>query len=236
LNDRSPLDRFVRVSRTFGFVVAIKVAYSKIRGWLCPALALPEAPIYNAKHREVSILLSTAELGAATLDGVVDVLAGRGGLDWEVCICERSPADPETARTLARLRGTRPWIRIVTTDRTVDDATAARWTVEQATGQFVALVAPGYMPDADAIARLLARLHNDPGIDAAVLVETDGGSGTPPSRGAGTDCRLLLQRKSGYLAALPERWLFTAPALARDLDETGVPTAYMAVSESAVLG
>ncbi len=102
MNDRSPLDRFVRVSRTFGFVVAIKVAYSKIRGWLCPALALPEAPIYNAKHREVSILLSTAELGAATLDGVVDVLAGRSGLDWEVCICERSPAEPETARTLAR--------------------------------------------------------------------------------------------------------------------------------------
>ncbi|MGH6852020.1 MAG: hypothetical protein ACREDJ_02250, partial [Methylocella sp.] len=58
-------------------------------------------------------------------------------------------------------------------DESVDDATAARWTVEQATGQFVALVAPGYTPKAGGIARLLARLRNDPGIDAAVLAGTD---------------------------------------------------------------
>ena len=77
------------------------------------------------------------------------------------------------ASALARLRGTQPWIRIVTADESIDDATAARWTVEQATGQFVALVGPGYAPEADAIARLLVRLHNDPGIDAAVLVGKD---------------------------------------------------------------
>ena len=82
------------------------------------------------------------------------------------------------ARTLARIRGTQPWIRIVTTDKSVDDATAARWTVEQATGQFVALVAPGYTPDAGAITRLLARLHNDSGIDAAVLIGTEEGGPT----------------------------------------------------------
>jgi hypothetical protein len=235
LNDLSLLRRFVTVSRDFGFVIAMRVAYSKVRGKLWPALALPDAPVHNARHREVSVLLSTAEQGAATLDAVVEVLAGRGGLDWEVCICERSPVEPEMARALARFRGTQPWIRIVTTDESVDDATAAQWTLEQATGQFVAFVAPGYTPEADAIARLLARLHNDSGIDAAVLVGTDSGSGSPPSSIPWADCCLLLQRKSGYLAALPGRWPLTAPALAKDLDVAGVPTAYMAAWESEVL-
>lgn len=235
MNDRSPLSRFVKVSRDFGLVVAMRVAYSKVRGRLCPALALPDPPVYNAMHREVSVLLCTAEQRAATLDAVVDGLAGRGGLDWEVCICERSPVEPEMARALARFRGTQPWIRIVTTDESVDDATAARWTVEQATGQFVALVAPGYTPEANAIARLLARLYYDPGIDAAGLVATDSGSYGPPSSVPWADCSLLLQRKTGYLAALPGRWPLTAPALAKNLDEVGVPTAYMAAWESKVL-
>ena len=227
MSDRSPLRRFVTVSRDFGFAVAMRVAYSKLRGWLYPALALPEPPIYDTRHRDLSFLLTTAEQGAATLDGVVEVIAGWGGLDWEVCICERAPAEPETAHAVARLRGTQPWIRIVTTDEGVDNATAARWTVEQATGQFVALVASGYTPDADAIARLLARLYDDSAIDAAMLVGADSGSGNPPRW---ADCRLLLQRKSGYLAALPGRWPLTAPALAKALDEAGVPAAYLAAS------
>ena len=231
MNGRSPLHRFVTVSRGFGFVIAMRVAFSKVRGRLCPALALPDAPVHNARRREVSVLLCTVEHGAATLDAVFEGLAGRGGLDWEVCICERSPVEPEMARALVRVRGTQPWIRIVTTDESVDDATAARWTVEQATGQFVALVAPGYTPEADAIARLLARLHNDSGTDAAVLVGTDSGSDSPPSSVPWADCRLLLQRKSGYLAALPGRWPLTAPALAQDLDEAGVPTAYLVARE-----
>jgi hypothetical protein len=46
------------------------------------------------------------------------------------------------------------------------------------------------------------------------------------------DSRLLVQRKSGYLAALKGRWLLTAQAVAKDLDEAGVPTAYMAAWES----
>jgi len=227
LNDRSPLRRFVTVSRDFGFVVAMRVVYSKVRGKLWPALALPDAPVYNAKHREVSVLFGTVGQDAATLNAVIQVLAARCGLDWEVCICERSPVEPQMARALARFRGTQPWIRIVTTDQSVNDATAARWTVEQATGQFVALVAPGYTPDADAIGRLLSRLHNDSGIDAAVLIGTDSSSGCPPSRIPWADCRLLLQRKSGYLAALPGRGVLTAPALAKDLNAAGVPTAYM---------
>ena len=120
----------------------------------------------------------------------------------------------------------------MTADETVDDATAARWTVEQATGQFVALAAPGYTPKSGAIARLLARMHDDAGIDAAALAGMDSGSGSPPSLVPWADCRLLLQRKSGYLAALGGRWHLTAPALAKDLDEAGVQTAYMAAWES----
>jgi hypothetical protein len=205
----------------------MRVAYSKLRGRLCPALALPEAPLYNAPHREVSFLLGTAGQGAATLDAVVEVLAGRGSLGWEVCICERSPVEQEMAGSLARVRGTQPWIRIVTADESVDDVTAARWTVEQATGQFVALVARGYAPKADVIARLLARLQNDAGIDAAVLVRADRDSSGPPSFDASADCCLLLQRKSGYLAAHKGRWHLAAQALAKDLDEAGVPTAYV---------
>jgi hypothetical protein len=234
LNGCSPLRRFVAVSRDFGFAVAMRAAYSKVRGRLCPALALPDAPVYNTRHREVSVLLNTAEQGAATLDAVVEVLAERGGLGFEVCICERSPVEPQMARTLARIRGTQPWIRIVTTDESVDDATAARWTVEQATGKFVALVAPGYTLEAGAIARLLARLRNDAGIDAAALVGTDSGSGSPPSLVPWSDCCLLLQRKSEYLAALGGRWLLTAPALAKDLDEAGVQTAYVPAREGEV--
>ncbi|MGH6846521.1 MAG: hypothetical protein ACREC0_03490 [Methylocella sp.] len=228
MKDRLPLRRFVTVCSNFGFAVAMRVAYSKVRGRLCPALALPDAPVYNARQREVSVLLSTAGQDSATLDAVVEVLAGRGGLDFEVCICERSPVGPEMARALARFRGTQPWIRIVTADESVGDATAARWTVEQATGKFVALVAQGYTLEAGAITRLLARLHDDAGIDAAALVGTDSGSGSPPSLVAWADCRLLLQRKSGYLAALGGRWHLTAPALAKDLDEAGAPAAYVA--------
>jgi hypothetical protein len=183
----------------------------------------------------VSVLLSSAEQCAATFDAVVDAIAGRTGLDWELCICERFPVEPEMARAIMRLRGTQPWIRIVTANESVDDATAARWTVEQATGQFVALVAPGYAPEVDAIAKLVSRLHNDPRMDAAVLVGTHGGSDGPQSSLPWANCRLLLQRKSRYLAALSGRWLLTAPALAKHLEEAGVPATRVAW-ESELLG
>jgi hypothetical protein len=232
LNDSSPLGRFVTTFRDFGLIIAMKVAYSKVLSRLRPALALADRPVYKAGRREVSILLSTAEQGAATFDAVVEFLATRCELDWEVCVCERSPTQPDMARALARSRGTQPWIRIVTADESVDDATAARWTVEQSTGQFVALVATGYTPEADAIARLLAWLHNDPGIDAAVLVGTDEDFGCHPSRVESAHCRLLLLRKSGYLKALPGRWPLTAHALATVLNESGVPTPYMTVRET----
>jgi hypothetical protein len=227
LSDRSALRRFVTAWRDFGFDTAMRVAYSKVRGGLCPALALPDPPVYS-RHRDVSVLLSTSEQDAATLHAVVGVLAGRSGLDWEVCICECSPVEAEMARALARWRGTKPWIRIVTAGQSVDAEMAARWTVEQATGEFVALVAPGYTPKAGTIAKLVVRLRNDSAIEAAALAETGNDADEPKGR---DDCRLLLQRKKAYLAGRSGHWPLTARALARDLDKAGVPTAYLPASE-----
>jgi hypothetical protein len=221
LNGRSPLHRLATITRDFGFAVAARVIFSKLRGRLFPALALPDAPAYDAPHREVSFLLGTVEHGAATLEGVIAALAGRGGMDWEVCVCERAPVAPETERALARVRGSRPWIRIVRADASVAATTAAQWAVEQATGRFVALVAPGYAPDTGAVAELLARLHGDSTIDSAVLVGTDPGSGNPPSAPRPTDCLMMLQKKSAYLAAGARHWPLTAPALAESLATAG---------------
>ena len=226
MNDRSALRRSIKAYRNFGLGVATRVAYSKIRGKLFPALALSDMPVNNASLREVSVLFSTAEQCASIVNAVVEVFLRQDGGGWEVCICERIPVEPEMARTLVRVRGTQPWIRIVTTDNSVDGATAARWTVEQATGQFVALVAPGYVPKAEALARLVARLRTDPGLDAAVLVRTDSAPGSALSRGRLADCRLVLQRKSRYLEVYREDWPLTALALAKDLDKASVPTAY----------
>ena len=230
MSNSSPLRQFVTVLRKFGFVTATRVAYSKIRGILRPELALPDTPAYSTGHREVSVFLSTADHGAATIDAAINVLARRGGAGWEVCICEHSAAQ-EAAPALARWRGTQPWIRIVTADDAIDDATARRWTVEQATGEFVLLVAPGYSPEADAIARLLARLRNDPGTNVAVLAGADGGSARSTRRNPPPDYPLLLFRKSAYLASLSDRWLLSAPELARLLDEAGTPIACVAAEE-----
>ena len=233
MSDRSALRRFVTAWRDFGLDVAMRVAYSKVRGGLCPALALPDPPVYS-KHRDVSVLLSTAEQDAVTLLAVAEVLAGRSGSDWEVCICERTPVELEMARALARWRGTKPWIRIVTADRSVDAEMAARWTVEQATGEFVAFLAPGYTPEGRAIARLLARLRNDSAIEAAVLAGMDNDAGGPRPRWAA--CRLLLHRKKAYLARCSGSWPLSARTLARDLDAAGVPTAYSPASDNDATG
>lgn len=228
MNARSSLRRFVVACRDFGPVVALRVACSNIRGRLRPALALPGAPVYDDKPRELSILLGGAEHDAVTLEAVIDLVAGHDGADWEVCICARPPLRPETAAALARHLGTRPWIRVVTADAAVDAATAARWTVEQATGQFVALLAPGYRPAADALQSLLACLRDAPEFDAAALVAA-GSSRAAPAAASPADCRLVLQRKRGYLTCLPGRAL-AAPALVEHLRARSVPTAYVAAA------
>jgi hypothetical protein len=227
LNDLSLPRRFLKVSRNFGLAVAVKVTYSKIRGVLFPALALPDGRVYDRRPRQVSFLIDTAEHDAATVNAVVDVIGAHDGGTWEICICERPALPPEMARLLERLRGTQPWIRIVRADATIDGTTAARWIVEQATGQFIALVAPRYALSAEAIRGLLDQMHRDPELDAAALIGTHDEPEKSSLPAAGVDCRLVMQRKSGYLASQPERWPLTAPALVRQLHEAKVRTAYV---------
>lgn len=224
-NDLSPLRRFVTAACRFGLNVAIRVAYSKVRGRLFPALALPDKPDYHHAPRELSILIRAAEQDAATLEAVVQVITERGGSDWEVCVSGRPALGPEVRRALSRLRGAKPWVRVVPADGSVDDLTAAQWTVEQATGEFVAFVGPGYIVDADAIARLLDRLRGEAGMEAALLVGQVSGSGALAAQHQFSDCRLLVQKKSRYLAMSAGRWPLTAPALAKTLDEAGAPIA-----------
>ena len=231
MNNTSLLGRFVRASRDFGLIVATKVAYSKIRGMLFPALALPEAPVYLDMRREVSVLFSTASHGMDALDAVVAMLIARGGAGWELCICERAPVEPEMAQLLTRLRGSQPWIRIVTNEQSVDDPTAARWAIEQATGSFVALLGPQYEPRADALSGLLAEMYQHPEIQAALLVGADSGSNHPGLVDAPSVCVLLLQRKSGYLSLPSASWVLTAPELARILEKAGVAVAYFSASQ-----
>ena len=222
-NDFSPLRRFATAARHFGLGVAVRVAYSKVRGRLFPAKALPDAPVWRQAPRELSILFCAAEQDAVTLEAAVQVIAERSGSDWELCVWARSPIGPPFERALTRLRGASPRIRVVSTDPSVDEATAARWTVEQATGEFVALLAPGYLVDADAIVRILDRLRGDQRIEAAILVEPIGSAAQPHG-----DCRLLAQRKSRYLATAWRHWPLTAPILARTLQEMGAPIAIVA--------
>lgn len=229
MHERSSWRRFISIYRNFGLGVALRVTTSKVRGALLPASAMPHAPTYDGPHRELSILIEAAGRDVATLQVIIEALARRKQSNWEICICARPPLRPDMGRVLSRFRDSYPWIRIVSTDQTVDKSTAAQWTVEQSTGEFVALLAPRYTFDADAATELLARLHGDPQIEAAMLLATDSGSVGPSKPPRWGDCRLLVQRKSRYLAAAPQEWPLTAPALAKALDEVGARTAIVAV-------
>jgi len=215
------LARFITASRAFGVGVAMRVAYSRIRGMIWRDLALPEVPAGDPSPRELSILLRSDEHDAATLGAVVEAIASRGRLDWEICLSARLPAQPQTARALACLRATHPWIRVVSTDQSVDEATAARWIAEQATGEFVALLSAGCRPDAQVIEALLAGLRAGTGQHAAVLVESGSSMTDGPSSGRLPGVRLVVQRKSAFLAFLPRSHI-SATALAGELDPAGV--------------
>jgi hypothetical protein len=221
---RSSVGSFLRVCHDFGPLVALRVVYSKIRGILFPALALPDPPTYSNRRREVSILLSTTDHDAATLDAVVTIVSGRADYAWEICICERTLLERKNA-ALARLRGSQPWIHIVTADGSVDDAAATSWTIEQATGEYLAVFAPGYVPEGQAIASLIARLQKEPETDAAILIGVNSRSDCFSTVGLWANCRIVLQRKASYLAMQVGRWRLDAPALAKELIDTGVPIA-----------
>jgi hypothetical protein len=220
--DRSPVRLFFKVRRNFGLGTALRVTFYRARGLLFPALALPDPLAHDTISRQVSILVSAAEHGAGPLNAIVDFLAERARFGWELCVCAHDPMEPEVRRVLLQRRGTQPWIRIVSADEWVDDATAVRWTVEQATGRYVALLAPGYVPQADAFARLMDRLDRDPRLEAAILLASDGASGNAASGVQETDVRLLLQRKPGYLAAFQGHWTLDAPSAAVSLRGLGL--------------
>lgn len=217
--ERSSWCLFMSVWRNFGPGVALRVTTSKVRGALVPASAMPVAPTYDGPPRELSVLVDAARCDAAALQGAVEALARRGRSNWEVCVCQRPPLLPDMERALSSLRGGYSWVRIVSADGTVDKATVAQWTVQQSTGEFVALLAPGRTFDADAAAKLLALLRDDPRLESAVLLETDAGTDDGPNLPQGGDCRLVVQRKSRYLAAAQANWPLTAPALAKALCE-----------------
>jgi hypothetical protein len=220
--------RFVSVYRNFGLGVALKVTTSKVRGMLLPASAMPDAPTYDGPRRELSVVIDAAGHDLAALRVIIDALAKREQSNWEMCICERHPPPPDVGQALSGFRANYSWIRIITTDQRVDKLTAAQWTVEQSTGEFVALLAPRWTFDAAKAAELLARLYDDPRIEAALLLATDSGSVAPPKAPRSVDCRLLVQRKSGYLVAAPGKWPLTAPELAQALHEAGARTAMVA--------
>jgi hypothetical protein len=227
LNERSPLRRFIVVRRRFGLAVAARVAYSRVRGILFPSLALPDQPPYNAAHRELSVLLDAKEHSVTDLNEAVAALAGRSGWGWEICIRAYTSADREMAGALARLRGSNPWIRVVQSDETVDHATAAQRTLEQATGQFVALVAPGCRLQPEVMGGLLARLRNGPGNTAAVVAGTAQQPGGGPRQRLSAECCLLLLSKADHLAVGPVPWLLTARSVAEHLAQAGAATVHI---------
>jgi hypothetical protein len=224
LSDRSALGRFLLTCRRFGLLVAVNVARSKLRGWLFPATALPDRPPRAQRARDLAILLDAAEHAADDLDGIIGAIAGSASSSWEICICERRPVSPDIAQALARWRGRHAWLRIVSSDPEIDAVTAARLTLEQATGRFVALVAPGYAVGSEALAALLARLREEPEQRAAAL-----GTGVrhhrhPPRRRLAAGCRLLMLRKADYLLLPKMAGLLSARTVAAHLDEAILAT------------
>ena len=223
LRERSQWTLVIRVYRNFGLATAIRVVYFRVRGMLFPALALPDPSVPVTTPHEVSILLNSAEHDAALLDAVVDLLLGREKSDWEICICARSPARSGMVQALDRYHGNQPWIRVVIADGDIDDETAARWTVEQSTGIYVAFIAPGHSPQFDAITRGVDLLRDSPDFDAAAGVKTQAGTeGHQVGR-----CGLVLQRKSRYLEVFQGRWTLAAPAVVDALQKISAPIAYI---------
>jgi hypothetical protein len=224
---KAPTERWqwtlvIRVYRNFGLATAIRVIYFRVRAMLFPTLALPDPSVPLTTPHEVSILLNSAEHDAALLDAVVDLLVGREKADWEICICARSSSQSDM-QALDRYHGNQPWIRVVITDAVIDDETAARWTIEQSTGVYVALVAPGYSPQFDAITRCVNLLYNRLDLDAVALVKTEAETeGHQVGR-----CSLVLQRKSKFLEAFQGQWTIGAPAVVDALRKISAPIAYI---------
>lgn len=210
------LRRLFEVRRTYGVHVAWNVIRSKILGALRPSAALPSPPAYTACRR-LSFLIRVEEHEPATLEAVVKaVRCARGALDVVVCAGSSTRA-VEASSLASRLRGACPWIRVVSATAAVDEGTAASWTVEQATGQYVAVLARGFAPTQADFARLVETLERDCN-SLAVGLFSAGDADAP--RGP---VLLLALRKSFYLAEFPLTFPMTAPVLFETLARSGTP-------------
>jgi len=208
------LRRFFGVWEAYGLRVASNVILSKLRGTLNPAEALPGPPVY-ATRRRLSFLIRVEEHEPATINAIAAAVSAAEGA-FEVVFCERAVTDA-SGSVASRLRGARPWFRFVGVTQEVDARTAASWTVEQATGRYVAFIARGCAPESADIERLLTPLEEDDALSAAGLFETSE-SGEPLRA-----IRLLALRKSLYLARFPLTFPMTAPALLEALAKSGTP-------------
>lgn len=214
MKERSPLRRFFTIARRFGAAVALVVAYEKVRGVLWPELALPDKASYDARRRELTIFLRGSDITPETLDVVVRAVIQKEGA-WEICICEHPPMAGEILRDVQRLRGSKPWIRVVAADGVVKETIATRWTAEQATGKFAMFVAPGVGPSLATITGLLACLRAAPKNDSAAAVI---------SSLSGLACvQALVVRKSTYLSLMQGCWDISAPAVAEVLQAACLP-------------
>jgi hypothetical protein len=196
--DRNPLRLFIRVCRNFGIRTGLRVVYFRVRGILFPGLALPDPTVPNGIPHEVSFLLDASTQNPRVIAAVLEFVEARGAREWEVCISARAPLSPEMAERLAGLRGRNSRVRIIEAQETERASAAAQWTVEQATGRYVALAGSRMVLRPERLIPLITRLDGADGVEAAACF------GTGPD--AKTDCELLLQRKSHYLAAFDGRW------------------------------
>lgn len=219
--DQSPLHTFVKTWRNHGIRTAMTVTYFRLRGVLFPALALPRLSFADTTRRQISVLLDASEQDTATLKAIIDVLAKRETADWEICVRQHGPVTVEMTTMLGRLHGTAPWLRIIVSTDDVDAMTASQWTVEQATGEFVAFITPAYVPGPDAFTTPLHRLQEDPALTSALLVDVV----------ADADHGLLLQRKSAYLAAFAQNYILSATNVAKALTERGTPPIHVEATD-----
>lgn len=208
MGEGSLVRRFLEVTRDYGVKTAARLAVSKLRGKLAPSLALPEPPSYAGWRRDLTLLLRASQCDAATLASLADDLDA----SWEICVCDDAADATPVAALIARLRGASPYFRVISAREAPDERTAARWTVEQATGDAVAFLAPFAAVDRATLAAALSHVTSL-SHQGGVVISTRRENGAAPRE------RIYAQRKSAYLDVAQECWPLTAPdcvALARE--------------------
>ncbi|HVN90487.1 MAG TPA: hypothetical protein VMT61_11790 [Candidatus Binataceae bacterium] len=217
---KQPLGRFFAIWRDYGSVVAARVVWSKFKGALSPSLAIPANINYAPICRDFGVLLNAADYSRIALNNLIEGFSkeSRGGV--EICILER-----RSGSLCDTLRGSQPLIRIITVDDSVRNGVAIRWTVEQATARYIALIAPECCMEVRELKSLVKALDENGEIDGVASCVANSAANSE-------SCKLLLLRKSRFLELLPQCETLLPSACLRNLHSTGVPVAY--VSEGAI--